>query len=417
MKKQFHYLIIFYIFFICSKTIIAKLLINTFGFKYAFDIISIFIILLNICITIHLLTRNFKLLKIEFFILLSLLVPYLLTLITNGFQQETIVHVITMLKFYPLVFIWRYIDNDFILKISKYLKTICLLEIFIGLLQSFGGEKIYNFFVPVKRYNQIASVLPQDFSKWNGDIFGTFEVQIAYSYFIFFTFVLCNNLFKNKLNKFLYFIFSFTVIFLSGSTMIILAFLLYFSILFFSKYKIKKFIIFLFITVFSLSVFLFYWEIIFDYFSIAYESNRLGIILNLVPDFFRNQNITNMLFGYGCEDGVIQKKIFSSLNIPTIFLADENTTALQDVYIVAHVFYFGFFGVIMFFFMIQYWIKYFSKGQFQDENHLLIIIYLLIPLLFVNQFFNIEVGNFFVFLIIGILIFLKKNYEKVYTLN
>jgi hypothetical protein len=149
--------------------------------------------------------------------------------------------------------------------------------------------------------------------------------------------------------------------------------------------------------------------VIYDYFSIAYDSNRLGIIVNLVPDFFRNQNLPNLLFGYGCENDIIQKKIFSSLNIPTIFLTDDNTTALQDVYLVAHGFYFGFFGIGMLFLLIYYWIIYFIKGNFQDKNNLMIVLFLLFPLLFVNQLFNIEVGNFFIFLIIGILIFLKKN--------
>ncbi len=409
MKKYFHYLLLFYIFELCSKMLIAKFLINTLGFVYALDIINVFVILLNICVTIYLLTRKYNLLKVEFFILMSLLVPCVITLMVNGIHSETIIHVITMLKFYPLIFIWRYIDKEFILKFSKHLKIISIVEIGIGLLQFFGGERVYNFFVPAKRYNQVFSVLPQDYANWNGDIFGSFEVQISYSYFIFFSFVLCNKLFQKKLYENIYFILTFIVLMLSGSTIILLAFLIYVLINVFLKYKINKYLIFLCFALFSIGLFLFYMRSIFDYFSIAYESNRLGIIMNLVPDFFSNQNFGNLFFGYGCEDNIIQKKIFSALNIPTVFLADQNTAALQDVYFVAHLFYFGFAGIVSFTTMIFYTINFFKKGVYEDENNLLLILYMLFPLLFVNQLFNIEVGNFFIYLIIGLLLFNKKR--------
>lgn len=419
MNKFFVFLINLYIFEICSKMLISKTGINFIGLIYITDFINAFIIILNLFVTIYLLTRKFNLLKIEFFILVCLLIPSVFTLLVNGFRSETVIHVITMLKFYPFIFIWRYVDDEILLKILNKLKLVSFIEIGLGLLQYIGGERIYNIFVPAKKYNQILSVLPQDYSNWNGDIFGSFEVQISYSYFIFFSYVLCNRLFQKNLNKNIYFILTAIVLVLSGSSIIILAFLFYSLMNIFIIHNINKYLVFFIFVFLFLFILSFYLNEIFDYFSIAYESNRLGIIINLVPDFFSNQNIGNMLFGYGCENDIIQKKIFSSLNIPTVFLSDENTAALQDVYFVAHMFYFGFFGVIMLFFMIHYCIKYLSKGCFYDQNNLIIVLYLLYPLLFVNQLFNIEVGNFFIFLIIGILIFLKKknNDEKVVLLK
>jgi hypothetical protein len=299
-------------------------------------------------------------------------------------------------------------NDSFLRKISKFIFYLACFEILIGFIQFFGGELVFSFFSPPIRPEIGFSVI-KDLENWNGDIFGTFEVQLAYSYFILFTYVLCNKLLKRKLSTYIYGFSSLFVLVASNSVIVILLFLLY-SLSMYSK-KIKVNLGLFYLLTFIVSVFLLYFnhESIIDYFSVAYESNRLGIILNLSRDFFRNSSFQDVMFGFTNDDDLLLNKIFSANNVPTIFIDDNRATAILDVYFVAHLYYFGLFGIFCFVFMLINLTRSVIYSKFEDTANFKFIISMFSVLLFVNQLFNIEIGNFFIMLLISLSWYLSRS--------
>ncbi len=406
--KFLEYLIKFYLLEICFKTLISKLFLSYFGYDNLISDINIFVVALNVGLSIYFLFCTKNILKSELLVILSIFAPFVATSFIYGFKINILTHVLALFRFFPILLSWRFINDSFLRKISWFIFYLACFEILIGFIQFFGGELVFSFFSPPPRPEIGFSVI-KDLENWNRDIFGTFEVQLAYSYFILFTYVLCNKLLKRKLSTYIYGFSSLFVLVASNSLIVILLFLLY-NISMYSK-KIKVNLGLFYLLTFIVSVFLLYFnhESIEDYFSVAYESNRLGIILNLSMDFFRNSSFQDVMFGFTNDDDLLLNKIFSANNVPTIFIDDNRATAILDVYFVAHLYYFGLFGIFCFVFMLINLTRSVIYSNFEDTANFKFIISMFSVLLFVNQLFNIEIGNFFIMLLISLSWYLSRS--------
>ena len=341
-----------------------------------------------------------------------------------------------------LLKIWvltRYVILFFIIRKIFYLKDFKRFEIFflyvfsvqlfVGIIQYFEIPFLYDFFNPRSDLPKAANW----FVKGESGLAGTFTFTVNYGYFMF-AFSAFILLVDKSINKKIFLIFLACILSLFSESSI--AFLVTFIVFlrFFSLVYPKIFYrFFLLVLIFSiiflreeLSSILSPLLLIFNMFSEQWiiESlmfTRLGI-LKLFPLFFSNDLFT-ILFGFSLDGEALTifvKNIMGS-EIPAI-LSNNTVVGIEDVYWIAHLYYFGLLGII-FFIMI---FKHIYKNLKFSNNNLKSIhiqmrtlrLYILLTLLtaFVNQTFSFKSFIFYFFVTIAYAMF-KIDYENKKLVN
>ena len=95
------------------------------------------------------------------------------------------------------------------------------------------------------------------------------------------------------------------------------------------------------------------------------RDNQLGILIETLPKFF-GLSAQEILFGLGYSNENLQSFLISGSAPPMIFVHDGNSTALQDVYHVAILIYFGLLGFLVYLFALWFIA---SFGRLQLRSH------------------------------------------------
>ena len=385
------------------------------------DLIIVIIILIFVVksdFILKLRSENIYLILFLFFSLFSLF-----------YYQELNAYILkiwVLIRYIILFFIVRKIFylNDFI-KFEKYFFYVFTIQLLVGIIQYLELPFLYDFFNPRSDLPKSANWLV----KGESGMAGTFTYTVNYGYFMF-AFSAFILLVDKSINKklFLIFLASLLSLFSESSISFIVTFFIflrYFSLV----YPMFFYRFFIFIFIFSL-VFLrdFLSNIlsplffIFNMFSEQWviESlmfTRLGI-LKLFPLFFSN-DIFTILFGFSLDGEVLTlfvKDIMGN-EIPHV-LSNNTVIGIEDVYWIAHLYYFGLFGIlfyVMIFKNIYKKVKFSKKILFRKYNEFKVFrFYIILTMLtaFVNQTFSFKSFIFYFFVTVAYAMFKIDNENK-----
>lgn len=335
-----------------------------------------------------------------------------------------------LVRYIILFFIIRKIFylNDF-KRFEKYFFYVFTIQLLVGFVQYFELPFLYDFFNPRSDLPKAANWLV----KGESGLAGTFTFTVNYGYFMF-AFSAFILLVDKSINKklFLIFVASLLSLFSESSISFLVTFsifLRYFSLVY-PKYFYRFFIfIFIFSIVFLrdfLSNIFSPLFLIFNMFSEQWiiESlmfTRLGI-LKLFPLFFSNDLFT-ILFGFSLDGEALTifvKNIMGS-EIPAI-LSNNTVIGIEDVYWIAHLYYFGLFGILfygMIFKHIYKKLKFSKKVLYQKYIEFKVFrFYIILTMLtaFVNQTFSFKSFIFYFFVTIAYAMF-KIEYKNKKLIN
>lgn len=333
-------------------------------------------------------------------------------------------------RYILLFFIVRkiFVSKDY-MKFEKYFIYIFLFQLLVGIVQYFELPFLYDLFTPRSDLPKAANWLV----KGESGMAGTFTYTVNYGYFMF-AFSAFIVLSKKSINKKLFLIFLSCILSLfSESSIAFLVTFIVFSRYFSLVYPKIFYRFFLLILIFSiiflrdiLSDFLSPLLLIFNIFSEKWiiESlmfTRLGI-LKLFPLFFSNDLFT-ILFGFSLDGEALTlfvKNIMGS-EIPHI-LSNNTVIGIEDVYWVAHLYYFGLFG-LFFYIMIFKHIYSYLKSSYKTLilniiQYKILRLYLILTILtaFVNQAFSFKSFIFYFFTTIAYAMY-KIDYENKKLIN
>jgi hypothetical protein len=134
--------------------------------------------------------------------------------------------------------------------------------------------------------------------------------------------------------------------------------------------------------------------------------SRLGILVDILPAFLFETNISDLFFGLG--SGVQTAEfIFSLENYPAIFDMSSDIAPLEDVYWVALLLYFGIFGTFGYGLTISVGLLFYKKKV--DPRYFMFYLMLLV-FIFVGNFTNqvLSIGSFAVVFWFSLMLLLGK---------
>ena len=318
---------------------LTKILPLNYGFlRVGFDLISLFLIF-SAWLVMGKVNKN---------TMIFLLFPAIasahiaISQILNGFSPDTVISFFVQYRFFILVFVLSQIDFRLTtIYLRRFLKAAILLCFFLSVLQALRIELIYDLTVPYQQ-DGVSKRISYSYETWDGSAYAIFNNQISMAFFC-----LAAQIFFQLFDKFfrsLPFIFiSFVCILLSDSISA-LSFSLFFMLLFLrNDFKLFAFP-FIFVIILLVLVFTDFNAI---YTSIDYSfETRLGILFYLVPSFFAEASIYEVVFGYGKDQQLLLDTITRNSLYPNIFDFSEDIAPLEDVFWVAILYYFGILGLL-----------------------------------------------------------------------
>ena len=319
-----------------------------------------------------------------------------------------------ILVFYMIRSLFNYDDYN---KFIKYFFYMFYFQFLVGLIQFIDISFITDFFNPRGDLSKSSNW----FVKGESGLAGTFTFTVNYGYFMFAfsAFVTLTN--RSLQNKYFLMFLAMILSLLSESIISFgLTFLLFsrFIQLNNPRFFYSFFIISLFIILFFAKTFLIEYvpqiASVFNIFTLNYIEDSLNFtrlgILKLFPLFFSNDIIT-ILFGFSLNIDSLSNFIFSNFDgmIPHI-LSNNVAIGIEDVYWIAHLYYFGLVGTILFICIFIYLYIYLNKYKlfFNDPIKFKIQrLYIILTLLsaFVNQTFSFKSFIVYFFFTISFAIF------------
>ena len=307
-------------------------------------------------------------------------------------------------------------------KFKKYFIVIFFIQLFVGIIQITKFPFLFDFFSPRSDLSKGANWLV----KGETGMAGTFTYSVHYGFFMYvFCFFLSFCNFKRE-KKILLMSTALILSLFSGSRIaFILTFFIFFIFLYFSHKKIfVRFIFgFFILPVIFFSEHLFNKIIplveIFDLFSyeFIYESikfSRIGI-LKLIPSFFNNDLFT-ILFGFSLDGAVLTSFINQTMGseIPHV-LSNNAIIGIEDVYWVAHLYYFGLFGVVFYLMVFIHLNRSFNRINTTHNNLKMIRTFIFLTLIsaFVNQVFSFKPFILYFFFVLAFLLKKLKTNNKI----
>lgn len=356
----------------------------------------------------------------------------LFSIISLIYSQALIPYFLKIWVLTRYVFLYFIITRIFDLNDYKRVERLIIITFFfqliVGLVQLFNVPLLYDFFSPRSDLSMSSNWLV----KGESGIAGTFNFTVIYGYFMF---VFCGFVVITEYSKKKKVLLILLAVILSLYSESSISFLV--SILFFLRYTFLLYpkFFFRYITLLALLTTPFYYEsiinlskplmLVFNIFSEqslieSINFTRLGII-KLFPLFFSNDLFT-VLFGFSLDGDALTLFIENKMgsDIPHVLL-NNAVIGIEDVYWVAHLYYFGLFGIL--FFVLFF--KNLFKGLKIDKSlpkelivqlkmmKLLIILTLLLG--FVNQVFSFKTFMLY-FLITISYIYCKKRINPKHSL-
>lgn len=144
-----------------------------------------------------------------------------------------------------------------------------------------------------------------------------------------------------------------------------------------------------------------------EYLQIAMEQ-RLGIVLNILPQFLTNLSVADILFGLSVDQTIINQFLSNMMGVPAVLVGNVRT--IEDVYWVALLVYHGLAGLTLFVgffvgvFQQVYRIAQGGDGLLQRRlaRIALLLLVVTVPLNLIAQYFETRQFSFYLWLLVGI---------------
>lgn len=272
--------------------------------------------------------------------------------------------------------------------ISRVFKAMLLIQVVVVCFQVFLPEETFYLWAPTQPV--VGSRVAASVDLWDGSSFGLFPTQIGLAYFCLVTLVIVEQCFSLRRRNNTILVATGFCIFSSFSIATTICYALYFLV---TRAGLRLSI--LIISICTLASLAFIRESLFisglpvDVYIDVARDNRLGIIFETLPKFFRS-DISYIFFGYGYNGSQLFDFLVSGPAPPMIFVHDDEATALQDVYHIAILIQFGLAGLATY--LYTYFICFnFAKGL--SDRHRTTLYWLLafsLILGFFNQVWNVS---------------------------
>lgn len=321
--------------------------------------------------------------------------------------------------------ITRIFDLNDYKRVERLIIFTFFFQIVVGLVQLFNVPFLYDFFSPRSDLSMFSNWLV----KGESGIAGTFNFTVTYGYFMF---VFCGFLaiseYSNKKKVLLILLAVISSLYSESSLSFLVTFIFFvrYTLLLYPKHFFKYiFLVALFVTSFFYKSIINFSEplkVVFNLFSEQWviesiKFTRLGI-MKLIPLFFSNDLFT-ILFGFSLDGDALTLFIENKMgtDLPHVLLNDV-VIGIEDVYWVAHLYYFGLSGILFFvlFFKSLYnrlkINKSLSKELIVQSKMMKLLIILTLLSGFVNQVFSFKSFMLYFFITISYFYCKKERSPK-----
>lgn len=273
--------------------------------------------------------------------------------------------------------------------VSRLFKTFILIQLIVVFFQVFYGPETFEIWAPTQPDSVVR--VANSSESWDGSSFGLFSSQVALGYFCLMSLVLVEKVVTPASQDYLIAIVAGFCIVSTFSLAVTACFFFYILA---TRISLVAAVLVAIASALLLSSFL--WSVLnigglsLDAYVEVARDNRLGILIETLPKFF-GLSVHEILFGLGYSNENLQRFLVSGSAPPMIFVHDGNSTALQDVYHVAILIYFGLLGFLVYVYAL--W-SVASFGYLQSKAHREAIFWMLffaLVLGFFNQVWNVVV--------------------------
>jgi hypothetical protein len=277
--------------------------------------------------------------------------------------------------------------------------------IFIGLISLLNHQLTVFLFLPspdIFLPNIPTAYLIDD------ELSGTFITTIEYAYWMLFLSSVTIFREKNVIVKGLLFLITFILIFKTGSLATLICLIVMFYSLFNKPITRIATIVGSFVLVFSLGTILkttIGQSDLVEYASLSSESNRLGFVSYMMPEFLSNASFKDLLLGCSVDVESLNKRLMSLSSIPSILLInmEDNLKFVKDVYWVAILLNQGTIVLLIYFILLIYIYKIAIRNSSNKISPLLkkSVIILVIGCFF-NQLMDLKSFSFGFWILLGL---------------
>lgn len=339
--------------------------------KMGFELESLLLNLLDLTVFIY----AFFLIRKDFNIgrsfLLVLAVLYVLFVHSTIDPLRSFANAWVLIRYIPFFIVLLNRGRYYPKLIQSFLRFSYIFQLIVGVLQIMFPFIFVRFLLPVNGPGHYR--IARSYLSWDGTIFGTFTDTISFSYFLIVAFIFQERKRPRSVME------TVIVVFLLYHAKAMAPLGLFLLYLFYTRINIIGRLLKHSLLLALLSIFI---NATWNNVSLIgpYMDQRLGILLYLVPGFFA-QDIFQVLVGIGHADSQLKEWMFALEYIPGIFLYDRNGfNALNDVWIVAFMIYYGMIGLTLLTSFLHYLWKLAGNHLFK-----LFILGIFFTSLFVNQ--------------------------------
>jgi len=298
------------------------------------------------------------------------------------------------------------------------------IQLVVSLIQLVGPVSVDQFFFPRVRVTEVAGVQFKSTAireAEKGYIFGTMTNTISYGGFLLVGLATYVTRYIRDRRTLSYWgtvaVFLFLA-YMSGSRAVTFAVILLVGVDYYLGGETGRFLKVGTLTFLSLSLLLFLSGInlmdlhIFEVFSAEYlrvaMTQRLGILLEVVPQFLSELRLVDVLFGLSPDRSILNRFVTEMTEIPAVLTG--NVAVIEDVYWVALPVYYGLVGLALFggflllifgqLYRIARWGKELLERRLARIALLLLVV--AIPLNLIGQYFETRQFSFYLWLMVGV---------------
>jgi hypothetical protein len=357
-----------------------------------------------------------------FYILLAYVIIFFLNSLSLIIERKSLFQLTSffgvVFRFVPFVFFSFRLSHKHVSKLLLNLRYLTFLMIFIGIFSLLNHQLTVFLFLPspdIFLPNVPTAYLIDD------ELSGTFITTIEYAYWLLFLSSITILREKNIFVKGILFLITFFLIFKTGSLATLICLIVMFYCLFTKPVTQIASIAGFFLLIFSLGTILkttIGQADLVEYASLSSESNRLGFVSYMMPEFLSNASLKDLLLGCSVDVDSLNKRLMSLSNLPSILLInmEDNLKLVKDVYWVSILLNQGIIVLCIYFALITFIYRIATKNSSNPISPILkkSVIILIIGCFF-NQLMDLKSFSFGFWVIFG-LTMRKQKLESPYLI-
>lgn len=298
------------------------------------------------------------------------------------------------------------------------------IQLMVSLIQFVGPVSIDQFFFPRVRDTEVAGVQFKSTAireTEKGYIFGTMTNNISYGGFLLVgltTYV--TRYIRDRRDLFYWGVVAVFLVlaYMSGSRAVTFAVVLLVGVDHYLSGETGRFLQVSILTVFPLALLVFLSGVtltdlhVFEVFTAEYlrvaMMQRLGILLEVLPQFLTELRVADVLFGLSPDRAILNRFVADMVEVPTVLTG--NVAVIEDVYWVALPVYYGLVGLTLFggflvlifgqLYRIAWWGKELLERRLARIALLLLVVS--VPLNLIGQYFETRQFSFYLWLMVGV---------------